>query len=77
MIFLSGRIKFLLRNDGIHSADVTMRMGGKSTKNWRANVLLNVENVRANRENGYFSCFAMMLPKYAFKIWGFVFRKKP
>ena len=53
---------------------VKMRMGGKSTKDWRANVRLNVENVRANRENGYFSCFAMMLPKYLFKIWGFVFR---
>ena len=54
---------------------VKMRMGGKSTKNWRANVLLNVENVRANRENGYISCFAMMLPKYLFKIWGFVFKR--
>ncbi|MBQ6137897.1 MAG: glycosyltransferase [Kiritimatiellae bacterium] len=54
---------------------VKMRMGGKSTKNWRANVLLNMENVRANRENGYFSCFAMMLPKYLFKVWGFIFKK--
>lgn len=53
---------------------VKMRMGGKSTKNWHASVLLNVENVRANRENGYFCCFPMMLPKYLFKIWGFVFR---
>jgi len=34
--------------------------------------LLNVENVRANRANGYFCCFAMMLPKYLFKIWGFI-----
>jgi hypothetical protein len=53
---------------------VKMRMGGKSTKNWRANVLLNRENVRANRENGYFSVFLMMLPKYLFKIWGFIFK---
>lgn len=53
---------------------VKMRMDGKSTRNWRANVLLNMENVRANRENGYFSCFVMMLPKYFFKIWGFVFK---
>ena len=51
---------------------VKMRMGGKSTRNWRANILLNVENVRANRANGYFCCFAMMLPKYFFKIWGFI-----
>ncbi len=54
---------------------VKMRMGGKSTKNWRANVLLNVENVRANRENGYWSCLPMMLPKYLFKIWGFILRR--
>lgn len=54
---------------------VRMRMGGKSTRNWRANVVLNAENVRANRANGYFSCFAMMLPKYLFKIWGFVFKR--
>ena len=54
---------------------VKMRLGGKSTKNWRANLLLNAENVRANRENGYFSCFAMMLPKYLFKVWGFIFRR--
>lgn len=54
---------------------VRMRMGGKSTKNWRSNLLLNVENVRANRENGYFCCFLMMLPKYLFKMWGFVFKR--
>ena len=55
---------------------VTMRTGGVSTRNWKANVRLNCENVRANRENGYFSCFPMMLPKYCFKIWGFVFRRR-
>lgn len=51
---------------------VKMRMGGKSTCGWRANLKLNLENVRANRENGYFCCLAMMAPKYLFKIWGFV-----
>ena len=54
---------------------VRMRMGGMSTKNWRGTLLLNRENVRANRENGYFCILPMMVPKYAFKIWGFVFRK--
>ena len=49
---------------------VTMRMGGVSTRGWRSTLLLNRENVRANRENGYFCCLLMMLPKYAFKIWG-------
>lgn len=72
-------VRFLCRNrirtTYLPESVVKMRMGGKSTKNWKANVLLNVENVRANRENGYFSCFAMMLPKYLFKIWGFVFKR--
>lgn len=58
----------------IPASIVKMRMGGCSTRSWRSNVLLNAENVRANRENGYFSCFAMMLPKYFFKVWGFVFK---
>ena len=72
-------VRFLCRNRirtaYLPECVVKMRMGGKSTKNWKANVLLNVENVRANRENGYFACFAMMLPKYLFKIWGFVFKR--
>ncbi len=55
---------------------VRMRLGGMSTAGWRANILLNRENVRANRENGYFSCFLMMLPKYAYKILGYIFKKK-
>ena len=54
---------------------VKMRMGGKSTCGWRANLRLNIENVRANRENGYFCCLAMMVPKYLFKIWEFVLPK--
>lgn len=54
---------------------VRMSLGGMSTAGWKANILLNRENVRANRENGYFSCFAMMLPKYAYKALGYVFKK--
>ncbi len=54
---------------------VTMRLGGKSTSGLPAMLKLNQENVRANRENGYFCCLPMMLPKYLFKIWGYVFRK--
>ena len=56
---------------------VKMRMGGASTKGLASTIVLNAENVRANRENGYFSCMAMMLPKYLFKIWGFVFTRGP
>ena len=53
---------------------VTMRLGGKSTAGLKAMVKLNRENVRANRENGYFCCLPMMLPKYFFKIWGYIFK---
>ena len=70
---VSGEFHFSRMDDGRWEDElIKMRMGGKSTRNWRANILLNVENVRANRVNGYFSCFAMMLPKYLFKIWGFI-----
>lgn len=48
---------------------VVMRLGGKSTRGWRSTLTLNCENVRANRENGFFCCFPMMLPKYLFKVW--------
>ena len=54
---------------------VTMRLGGKSTGGPGKMLRLNVENVRANRENGYFSCLPMMLPKYVYKILGYVFRR--
>ena len=30
---------------------------------------LNAEIVKGNRANGYFCCFAMLLPKYFVKIW--------
>lgn len=55
---------------------VTMRLGGKSTAGLKAMLKLNRENCRANRENGYFSILPMMLPKYFFKIWGYVFRRR-
>jgi hypothetical protein len=48
-----------------------MRMGGRSTKGWRSNLLLNREIVRGNRENGVYTNLAMLLPKYAFKVWEF------
>ena len=51
---------------------VGMRMGGRSTRNWRSNLLLNQEIVRGNRENGYFCCMPMLMPKYCFKIWEFI-----
>jgi len=51
---------------------VRMRMGGKSTRGWKSFVTLNKEIVRGNRENGYFCCFPMLLPKYFFKIFEFI-----
>jgi len=50
---------------------VTMRMSGRSTKGWRSNLLLNREIVRGNRENGVYTNLAMLVPKYAFKVWEF------
>lgn len=55
---------------------VRMATGGISTSGLRATVRLNRENVRANRENGYHSCMAMMLPKYIFKMPGLLFPGK-
>jgi glycosyltransferase involved in cell wall biosynthesis len=50
---------------------VAMRPGGKSTRNWQSNVILNSEIVRGNRENGIYTNLFMLLPKYAFKVWEF------
>ncbi|MBM4164115.1 MAG: hypothetical protein FJ222_06715 [Lentisphaerae bacterium] len=47
----------------------------KSTKGWRSNLLLNREIVRGNRENGVYTNLAMLMPKYAFKVWEFWGRK--
>ncbi len=52
---------------------VTMRLGGKSTGSTKKMMCLNRENVRANRANGYFCCLPMMLPKYLYKICGYLF----
>ena len=69
-------IRFLrktkLRSQYLPMCFVDMRVGGKSTRNWRSNWVLNREIVRGNRESGYFCCLPMLLPKYAFKIWEFV-----
>lgn len=54
---------------------VDMRVGGRSTRNWRSNLTLNREIVRGNREAGYFCCLPMLLPKYTFKVWEFMHPK--
>jgi len=56
----------------LRSCIVGMRTGGKSTRSWRSNVLLNQEIVRGNRENGYFCFMLMLVPKYVFKVFEFI-----
>ena len=54
---------------------VVMRMGGASTAGWRSNVEINLEDLRALRANGIWSCLPLIYLKYLFKIWGFVFKR--
>ena len=51
-----------------------MRTGGVSTRDLEARKKLNEEIVKANRANGYFCIFPMLLPKYLVKIWEYVVR---
>lgn len=61
-----------LRTRYLNECVVRMRMGGKSTRGWQSFKTLNKEIVRGNRENGYFCCFPMLLPKYVFKVFEFI-----
>ncbi len=53
-----------------------MRMGGASTAGWRSNVEINLEDLRALRAHGIWSCLPLIYLKYLFKIWGFVFKHR-
>ena len=64
----TAKLKALYLNESL----VRMRLGGKSTRGWRSNLRLNQEIVRGNRENGYFCCLPMLVPKYAFKVFEFI-----
>ena len=55
---------------------VVLRMGGASTAGWRSNVEINLEDLRALRAHGVWSCLPLIYLKYLFKIWGFVFKRK-
>lgn len=48
---------------------VIMRPGGLSTRNLKARWTINVETVRACRENGIRSNLMMVMTKYPHKIW--------
>ncbi len=67
-IFCIGRV----RTKYLRRCMVTMRLGGKSTGSYKKMLVLNRENVRANRENGYFCCLPMMFPKYLYKVFGYL-----
>ena len=70
---VSGEFHFSRMDSGRWEDElIKMRMGGKSTRGWRSNLKLNQEIVRGNRENGYFCCLPMLMPKYAFKIFEFI-----
>jgi len=64
-----------IRTRYLNECVVRMRMGGKSTRGWKSFMTLNREIVRGNRENGYFCCFPMLMPKYLFKIFEFILPK--
>ena len=49
-----------------------MRIGGRSTNGWRANLLLNKEIIRACKENGIWTCMPMLFLKYFVKVFEFV-----
>ena len=55
---------------------VVMRLGGASTAGWSSNVEINLEDLRALRANGVWSCLPLIYLKYLFKIWGFVFKRR-
>lgn len=46
-----------------------MRIGGRSTNGWKANVLLNKEIVRACKENGIWTCMPLLFLKYFIKVF--------
>jgi len=72
-------IRFLythqLKSKYIPKDFVIMRTGGKSTKNWKSNLVLNQEIVRGCRENGIYTSLPMLGLKYFYKIWELILKK--
>ena len=67
--------KHRIRTKYLPICTTVMRMGGLSTGGIRSNLEINREDLRAIRAHGYWSCMPLILCKYFFKIWGFVFRR--
>ena len=53
----------------IHVDFMKMRIGGRSTNGWKANILLNKEIVRACMENGIWTCMPILFLKYFVKVF--------
>ena len=53
-----------------------MRMGGASTSGVRSNIVINREDLKALKANGYWSAMWLIYFKYLFKIWGFFFVRR-
>jgi glycosyltransferase involved in cell wall biosynthesis len=62
--FTRNRISFCYLSDIL----VKMRMGGKSTAGLSASITINIESVRACRENGIKTNLAMIMSKYPIKL---------
>jgi glycosyltransferase involved in cell wall biosynthesis len=54
---------------------VKMRTGGKSTKSWKSNYILNKEIVRACRENDIYTNLFILSLKYLSKVFELIFTK--
>lgn len=52
-----------------------MRTGGRSTANWKSNIILNREIVRGCRENGIWTCMPLLFLKYFVKVGELIFKK--
>ena len=52
-----------------------MRTGGTSTASVKSNILLNREIVKACRENGIWTCTALLYLKYFIKVFELIFTK--
>jgi glycosyltransferase involved in cell wall biosynthesis len=61
-----------IRTKYIEMPFVSMRMGGRSNKSPKSNIILNREILRACRENGLKTGYFLIYLKYFFKVFEFV-----
>ena len=63
-----------IRTKYLNECMVIMRTGGASTAGIRSSILINKEDLKALKRNGYWSSLWLVYLKYIFKIWGFLIR---